>query len=78
MILKKMDKFWHYFEKYWMSSEKMIDLWNISNYKGNKNVLKRTNNGLERYNLTMKKLFKSGTPSFAKFVNTMRQESQDQ
>ena len=75
---EKMDKFWNYFEKYWMSSQKMIDSWNISNFKGNKNVLKRTNNGLERYNLTMKKLFKSGTPSFAQFVNTMRQESEDQ
>ena len=45
---EKMDKFWNYFEKYWMSSQKMIDSWNISNFKGNKNVLKRTNNGLER------------------------------
>ena len=75
---EKMDKFWQYFEKYWMSSEKMIDSWNISNFKGNKNVLKRTNNGLERYNLRMKLLFKSGTPSFAQFVNTMRKESEDQ
>ena len=56
----------------------MIDSWNILNYKGNKNVLKCTNNGLERYNLKMKLLFKSGTPSFAQFVNTMRQESEDQ
>ena len=35
---EKMDKFWHYFEKFWMSSEKMIDSWEILNYKGNKNV----------------------------------------
>ena len=47
-------------------------------YQGNKNVLRRTNNGLERYNLRLKKLFKSGTPSFAQFVNTMRIEAEDQ
>ena len=73
-----MQKFWKYFEKYWMSSIKMINTWNISNYEGNKNLLKRTNNGLERYNLRLKNLFKSGTPSFAQFVNTMIIESEDQ
>ena len=75
---EKMQKFWKYFENYWMSSNKMIETWNISNYQGNKNVLRRTNNGLERYNLRLKKLFKSGTPSFAQFVNTMRIEAEDQ
>ena len=33
---------------------------------------------MERYNLRLKKLFKSGTPSFAQFVNTMRIEAEDQ
>ena len=75
---EKMQKFWKYFDNYWMSSNKMIETWNISNYQGNKNVLRRTNNGLERYNLRLKKLFKSGTPSFAQFVNTMRIEAEDQ
>ena len=75
--LEKMDKFWNYFEKYWLSSNKMIESWNIFNYKGNKNVLRRTNNGLEFYNLRMKLLFKSCTSSFAEFVNTMRHESED-
>ena len=75
---EKLQKFWNYFEKYWMSSNKMIETWNISNYQGNINVLRRTNNGLERYNLRMKKLFKSGTPSLAQFVNTMRDESEIQ
>ena len=32
---EKLQKFWNYFEKYWMSSNKMIDTWNISNYQGN-------------------------------------------
>ena len=72
---QKLQKFWDYFEKYWMSSSEMIDTWNIANYHGNLNVLRRTNNGLERYNLRLKTLFKSGTPSFAQFVNTMREES---
>ncbi len=76
--LEKLQKFWNYFEKYLMSSSKMIDKWNISNYQGNLNVLRRTNNGLERYNLRMKTLFKSDTPSFAQFVNTMREESETQ
>ena len=49
-----------------------------SNYQGNMNVLRRTNNGLERYNLRMKTLFKSGRPSFGQFVNTMREESEIQ
>ena len=75
---EKLQKFWNYFEKYWMSSNKMIETWNIANYQGNIKVLRRTNNGLERYNLRMKKLFKSGTPSLAQFVNTMRDESEIQ
>ena len=75
---EKLNKFWDYFVNYWMSSNKMIETWNISNYQGNKNVLRRTNNGLERYNLRMKTLFKNGRPSFAQFVHTMRQESQHQ
>ena len=74
----KMDKFWIYFKRFWMSSDKMIDSWNISNYNGNKNTLKRTNNGLECYNKRMKSLFNAGTPSFADFVNTMREESEFQ
>ena len=43
---EKLQKFWKYFENYWMSSNEMIEMWNISNYQGNKNVLRRTNNGL--------------------------------
>ena len=43
--------------------------------KGNKNLLKRTNNGLESYNKHLKSLFCFGTPSFVDFVNTLRQES---
>ena len=58
-----------------MSSEKFIKTWNIHDYKGNKNLLKRTNNGLESYNKRLKSLFRSGTPSFADFVNKLRQES---
>ena len=75
---QKMQSFWHYFDKFWMTSEKFINSWNISTYPGNKNLLKRTNNGLERYNRYMKSLFCSGTPSFAQFVNTMRAESEIQ
>ena len=75
---EKLQKFWKYFENYWMSSNEMIEMWNISNYQGNKNVLRRTNNGLECYNSRFKKLFKSGTPSFAQFINTMRDESEAQ
>ena len=56
----------------------MIESWNISNYNGNKNTLKCTNNGLERYNKRMKSLFNTGTPSFADFVNMMREESEFQ
>ena len=52
----------------------MIERWNISKYNGNRNKLKSTNNGLERYNKRMKSLFNAGTPSFADFVNTMREE----
>ena len=36
---EKLQKFWNYFEKYWMSSNKMIETWNISSYQGNINVL---------------------------------------
>ena len=75
---QKMDHFWTYFFKYWLSSDEFINAWNINNYVGNKNTLKRTNNGLERYNKTMKSLFRSGAPSFAEFVNMMREESEAQ
>ena len=73
-----MDIFWNYFEKFWMSSEKFILTWNINDYQGNKNVLKRTNNGLESYNKRLKSLFRAGTPSFADFVHTLRKESEFQ
>ena len=61
-----------------MSSSNMIKSWNINDYIGNVNTLKRTNNGLERYNRSMKSLFNAGTPSFADFVNTMKEESEAQ
>ena len=61
-----------------MSSDRMVDAWNINNYVGNKNTLKRTNNGLERHNKLMKSLFDIGTPYFARFVNIMREESEAQ
>ena len=41
---QKMITFWNYFEKKWMSSEKCIKTWNINDYEGYKNLLKRTNN----------------------------------
>ena len=75
---KKMDTYWKYFSKFWMSSTNMIKSWNINDYNGNINTLKRTNNGLERYNRSMKSLFNAGTPSFGDFVNTMREESEAQ
>ena len=72
---QKMITFGNYFKKYWMSSENFIKTWNINDYQGNKNLLKRTNNGLESYNKRLKSLFCSGTPSFADFVHTMKEES---
>ncbi len=44
--MKKLNHFWIYFDKYWMSSDKFIDDWNINNYVGNKNTLKPSSNGL--------------------------------
>ena len=76
--VQKMKTFWNYFDKFWMSSEKFIKTWNINDYQGNKNVLKRTNNGLESYNKRLKGLFRAGSPSFADFVHTMRGESEHQ
>ena len=72
---QKMITFWNYFENFWMSSETYIKAWNIYDYQGNKNLLKRTNNGLESYNKRLKSLFRSGTPCFADFVNMLRGES---
>ena len=65
--LQKMKTFWNYFEKFWMSSENFIKTSNINDYQGNKNVLKRTNNGLESYNKRLKGLFCAGTPSLPIF-----------
>ena len=46
-----MDIYWKYFSKFWMSSSNMIKSWNINDYKGNIMTLKRTHDGLERYNI---------------------------
>ena len=59
-----------------MSCDEFIKALNVHDYVGNRNTLKFINNGLERYNKSMKPLFCSGTPSFAEFANTMREESE--
>ena len=77
--LEKMDIFWEYFNKYWMSSPSFIFRWNIQHHaQFRKEKIMRTNNGLERYNRSLKELFNNTQPSLICFIEKMEQESRDQ
>ena len=77
--LKKIDLFWQYFDKFWMESASWICGWNVNhqNLEYKKNLM-RTNNGLERYNRTLREIFKNSTPSLVGFVETIEKESRSQ
>ena len=77
--ISKMELFWAYFQRYWLSKPTFINSWNIHHQGEEKTEdMKRTNNGLERYNKTLKALFDNETPSLLTFINTIKQESRDQ
>ena len=77
--MSKMEHFWAYFQRYWLSKPTFINSWNIHHHDEEKSQdMKRTNNGLERYNKTLKALFSDETPSLLTFINTIEKESRDQ
>ena len=77
--MSKMEFFWTYFQRYWLSKPTFINSWNIHHHDEEKSQdMKRTNNGLERYNKTLKALFSDETPSLLTFINTIEKESRDQ
>ena len=56
--MEKLEKFWDFFRRYWLSKPSYITSWNISHHCEEKTEdMKRTNNGLERYNKELKALF---------------------
>jgi len=62
-----------------MSSPSFIYSWNVSHHhESERKDMFRTNNGLERYNRTLKSLFKNTTPSLICFVETLEKESRQQ
>ena len=68
----KWDEFWVYFKHQWIP---ILDSWNISDENGEyKNIMNRTNNGLESYNKQINALF-THTPSLLEFCAVMEQES---
>ena len=68
----KWDKFWDYFQRTWMP---IMDSWNICKEDGEyKEILNRTNNGLEIYNMRFNNLFLK-KPSLLEFVETLEKET---
>lgn len=77
--MKKVEMFWEYFEKFWLGSPSWINSWNVHHQNGDyKKKLMRTNNGLERYNRSLKAIFQNSTPSLIGFVETLENESRVQ
>ena len=69
---KKWDPFWVYFMSTWMPN---LDGWNICRQDGKyKELMNRTNNGLERYNCRFNGLFDK-QPSLMEFVEIVEEES---
>ena len=73
---ERLEQFWKYFKRYWMSSPTFINSWNTNHHSKEKaDDIKRTNNGLERYNKTLKAIFADETPSLLTFITTIEKES---
>ena len=54
----------------------ILDNWNLAEAYGNyKEIINRTNNGLERYNRHYNELFAKGQPSLIEFIQTLEEES---
>ncbi len=76
--IEKWQTFWNYFLRQWMP---ILWRWNISQKEGPDgsffDVVNRTNNGLERYNLHFNRLFNK-RPSLLEFVQIIEKESRFQ
>ena len=74
--LEKMETFWNYFYKTWMSRPSVINSWNRTGYPKTENQkLMKTNNALERYNRELGDIFGHTTPSLIGFIETLEKES---
>jgi len=77
--MEKIEIFWNYFHKFWLHSPLFVSRWNIDNRpREEKKKLFRTNNGLERYNRTLKEVFNNNTPSLIGFVENLEKETRNQ
>lgn len=70
----KFKKFLNYFKKVWLKKFP-FELWNI-NFKGNKKLITRTNNPLERYNRRLNEQFSTSHPNILKFVYILKNEEE--
>ncbi len=75
---KKWDRFWEYFASTWLGSYKVTS-WNICGQDNKyKELMNRTNNGLERYNKRFNGLFDGRKPTLLEFVQIVESESREQ
>ena len=76
--MKKMEKFWAYFDRFWLKSPGFIVTWNVfGHYKKETVYLQRTNNGLERYNRALNSKFQ-GKQSLLSFITVLEVEAREQ
>ena len=71
-LIAQWDQLWAYFDRQWMP---ILDSWNMCEEDGTmKDVVNRTNNGLERYNLRYNGIFPS-KPNLVTYVTKLEEES---
>ena len=76
--LEKMEKFWAYFDRFWLKSPGFIVTWNVfGHYKQETVKLQRKNNGLERYNRSLNSKF-NGKQSLLSFITVLEAEAREQ
>ena len=75
----KLKAFWEYFKRTWMTGDKFVQSWNIEHQYGElKKEIRRTNNGLERYNRYLNTTFMTNGPSLLTFISSLQNETKKQ
>ena len=70
--IQKWDRFWDYFESTWLP---ILDNWDISLAEDDyKDLINRTNNGIESYNKRHSGLFDGDKPTLLEFAKTTEKE----
>ena len=75
----KMNSFCDYFKWTWMMGDKFIQSWSIEYQYGElKKEIRRTNNGLERYNRYLNTTFMTNGPLLLTFILSLQEETKKQ